>query len=265
VDRNSRNSGNTKTARLWERLRGAKAQAVLFSGLLLGSLGLGLVVVSENSEPPVRVPSEVAWTDETLAFVSGGDSFRGLLLARTCNHCHGEEGFSAAPEIPNLAGDYVLSIWKQLEDFRSKKRDSPIMQRIVSRLSRQDEADLAAYFSALPRVSDPQDKRSFPQPMLDPSRSAMAARLIVLGDGERGIPPCQTCHGPVSYVRGAPSLTTQNGAYLQTQLEHFVNGSRANDINVRMRSIAKQLLPVEQMAVSQYYGAGLAPGENSRQ
>ena len=52
---------------------------------------------------------------------------------------------------------------------------------------------------------------------------------------------------------------------MQTQLEHFVNGSRANDMNVRMRSIAKQLLPVEQMAVSQYYRAGLAPGENSRQ
>jgi cytochrome c553 len=227
-------------------------------------LGLGLVVVSEDSEPPLRVPSEVAWTDETLSFVAAGDSFRGLLLARTCNHCHGEEGFSAAPEIPNLAGDYVLSIWKQLEDYRLKKRSSPIMQRVAGRLSRQDEADLAAYFSMLPRVSDPQDKRSYPQAMQDPSRSAMAARLIVLGDGERGIPPCQSCHGPVGYVRGAPALTTQNGPYLQAQLEHFVDGSRANDINVRMRSIAKQLLPVEQIAVSQYYGAGLAPGEKPR-
>src|SRR5271166_3626096 len=56
-----------------------------------------------NSEPPVRVPSNVAWTEETLTMVSSGDAFRGLLLARRCNHCHGEEGFSSVPDFPNLA------------------------------------------------------------------------------------------------------------------------------------------------------------------
>jgi hypothetical protein len=46
----------------------------------------------------------VAWTEETLTIVSSGDAFRGLLLARRCNHCHGEEGFSSVPAFPNLAG-----------------------------------------------------------------------------------------------------------------------------------------------------------------
>jgi hypothetical protein len=39
-------------------------------------------------------------------------------------------------------------------------------------------------------------------------------------------------------------------------------GSRANDINVRMRSIARQLTAEEKTAVSEYYGAGLGPGVN---
>ena len=219
---------------------------------------------SANSEPPVRIPSNVAWTEETLRIISSGDAFRGLLLARSCNHCHGEEGFTASADFPNLAGFDRLSFWKQMQDFRSAKRTSPVMQSVAEGFSARDSADLAAYFAMLPTSSDPQDNRAFPQAMHDPSRASTAIRLIVFGDGQRGIPPCQSCHGPVSYVNGAPPLATQNGAYLEQQLEHFSNGGRANDINVRMRSIARQLTAEEKLAVSEYYGAGLGPGVSSR-
>jgi cytochrome c553 len=219
---------------------------------------------SENPEPPIRIPSNVAWTKETLTIISTGDAFRGLLLARRCNHCHGEEGFSSVPAFPNLAGEDRLSFWKQMQDFRSGKRISSVMQGIAEGFSARDAADLAAYYAMLPTASDPQDQRTFPQAMPDPSRASMAIRLIVFGDGQRGIPPCQSCHGPVSYVKGAPPLDTQNGIYLEEQLEHFSNGHRANDINVRMRSVAKQLTAEEKTALSEYYGAGHGPGVNSR-
>jgi hypothetical protein len=77
--------------------------------------------------------------------------------------------------------------------------------------------------------------RGFP-PEVDTvnERGAMAIELIVFGDGRRGIPPCQACHRPVGSVKGAPSLATQNADYLLDQLNHFANGDRANDINVRM-------------------------------
>jgi cytochrome c553 len=217
-----------------------------------------------NLEPPVRISSNVAWIHETLSLVSRGDAFRGLILARRCSHCHGEEGFSAVPAFPNLAGADRLSFWKQMEDFRSGKRVSPVMQEAVAGLSTRDSADLAAYYSMLPTASDPQDSRAFPQAMQDPSRAPIAIRLILFGDGQRGIPPCQSCHGPVSYVNGAPLLAVQNGSYLQEQLENFASGSRSNDINVRMRSIAQQMKAEERTAVSEYYGAGLGPGVNQR-
>ncbi len=217
-----------------------------------------------GEEPPVRIPSNVAWTPETFAIISGGDAFRGLLLARRCNHCHGEEGFSTVAVFPNLAGDDRLSFWKQMEDFRSRKRASAVMEGVAKSLSARDSADLAAYYSMLPTASDPQDTRAFPHAMQDPSRASVAIRLILFGDGQRGIPPCQSCHGPVSYVNGAPPLATQNGSYLQEQLEYFANGSRTNDINVRMRSIARQLTDEEKAAVAEYYGAGLGPGANPR-
>jgi hypothetical protein len=44
--------------------------------------------------PAIHVPSNVAWTEENLAMASNGDAFRGSLLVKRCDHCHGVEGFS---------------------------------------------------------------------------------------------------------------------------------------------------------------------------
>jgi cytochrome c553 len=151
-----------------------------------------------------------------------------------------------------------LVIWKQLEDFRSGKRSSHVMQPIANSLTLQDSADVAAYYWMMPIFSDPQDDRAFPQPLSDPRHEAVAGRLIGSGDGSRGLPPCQACHGPIGLVIGAPSLATQNANYLLEQLEGFASGSRANDINMRMRSIAVQLTEDERHALAESYGAGVA-------
>lgn len=203
-----------------------------------------------------HVPSNVAWTSETIREANGGDALRGLLISRRCERCHGQEGFSPSPSIPNLASMNSLVIWKQLEDFRTGKRVSEVMERIAGALSPQDSADLGAYYSLLPNSPDPMDSRSFPEPISNAALLGVAARLISLGDGHRGIPPCQACHGPVAYVLGAPSLTTQNSDYILRELEQFSEGSRANDINLRMRSIASQLTDDEKQALAEYYGAG---------
>ncbi|HXZ39422.1 MAG TPA: hypothetical protein VEG68_01690, partial [Terriglobales bacterium] len=128
-------------------------------------LPLALFVTSNGawSTAQVRIPSNIAWTQATLEAASNGDPFRGLLLARRCDHCHGSEGFSSDPSIPNLASMDRLTIWKQLDDFRSDLRTSLPMRAIASELSSQDSADLGAYYSMLPIYPDPEDKRAFPQ------------------------------------------------------------------------------------------------------
>jgi cytochrome c oxidase subunit II len=203
-----------------------------------------------------QIPSNVAWTDETIQQATSGDALRGLLISRRCERCHGQEGFSMSPSIPNLASMNQLVIWKQLEDFRSDKRKSEVMEKIASALSSRDSADLAAYYSLLPNSPDPQDNRAFPEAVSDSEKLAVASRLISLGDGRRGIPPCQACHGPVAYVSGVPSLATQNADYILRELEQFSDESRSNDLNLRMRSIASQLSENEKRALADYYGAG---------
>ena len=204
-----------------------------------------------------HIPSNVSWTTETVAAASSGDAFQGMLLAKRCDHCHGSEGFSATGSLPNLAGMDKLSLWKQLEDFRTSKRLSHAMVPIAQSLSPREQADVAAYYSRLPVFADPQDNRVFPQSRPDAQHAIAASHLVSFGDGERGIPPCQACHGPVAYRPGAPSLATQNTDYVLNQLEAFADHTRANDINEPMRTIAGLLTEDERHALAEYYGAGL--------
>jgi cytochrome c553 len=212
------------------------------------------IKVTDSSQS--QVPSNVAWTRETIREATGGDVLRGLLISRRCERCHGQEGFSPSPSIPNLANMNPLVIWKQLEDFRTGKRVSEVMERIAGALSPRDSADLSAYYSLMPNSPDPLDRRAFPEEAPNSVYLRVASRLVSLGDGRRGIPPCQACHGPVAYVLGAPSLTTQNSDYIFRELEQFSDESRANDINLRMRSIASHLSEEEKQALAEYYGAG---------
>ena len=48
---------------------------------------------------------------------------RGARLAgAVCSSCHGEDGASATPELPSLAGQSAAAIYKQLHDFRTGAR-----------------------------------------------------------------------------------------------------------------------------------------------
>jgi cytochrome c553 len=249
VQRNNRTAAVAKPPRFWS--------ALTLGFALLATLAASAILLEAGDNPPDRIPSYVAWTPETIASASSGDAFRGLLLAKRCAHCHGDEGFSARGPTPNLAGLNKLAIFKQLADFRTQKRPSHTMDPIAASLSPRDEADVVAYFSRLPVFTDPQDNRAFPQSRPDPNHAAIATHLVSFGDGERGIPPCQACHGPVAYRPGVPSLMTQNAEYILIQLEAFANGTRTNDINEPMRTIAALLTKEERQDLAEYYGSGL--------
>jgi cytochrome c553 len=237
------------------------ASAITLS--LVVACGLGSLLLEARDNPPDRVPSYVSWTPETIATASAGDAFRGMLLAKRCDHCHGAEGFSPIPATPNLAGMDTLAVFKQLEDFRTHKRQSRAMNPIAESLAPRDVVDVAAYYAKVPVYADPQDNRAFPQSKPEHGHESMALHLISFGDGERGIPPCQACHGPVAYRPGVPALATQNADYVLQQLEAFASGNRSNDINMPMRTIARLLTEEERHAIAEYYGSGLGLQQGS--
>jgi len=69
--------------------------------------------------------------------------------AQVCAACHGADGNKpAAPENPILAGQYYDYLVKALSDYKSGKRENPIMKGFASTLSKKDIEDVAAWFSS---------------------------------------------------------------------------------------------------------------------
>jgi len=67
-----------------------------------------------------------------------------------CAACHGADGNSQLPDNPKLAGQHGDYLEKALRDYKSGARKNPIMAGFAGALSKDDIANLAAWFSSQP-------------------------------------------------------------------------------------------------------------------
>ncbi len=79
---------------------------------------------------------------------AASDVDAGKEKSAACAACHGADGNSTNPAFPILAGQYQDYLMRALEDYKSGKRNNPIMTGIAASLSAQDREDLAAYFAS---------------------------------------------------------------------------------------------------------------------
>src|SRR5215510_5464917 len=199
--------------------------------------------------PPTPV-SQVVWTPGVLQVLADAKPDRGRAKAQeVCVACHGEQGVSAAPQYPNLAGQSGAAIYKQLNDYRTGSRTNPLMTGIAQALDEATLADIAAYYAAQPKRD--------PNPATLAESPASIVRLVELGDPSRNIPPCAGCHrpgsgGPIE----TPILAEQVKEYIVAQLKMYASGERRNDVYGRMRTIAAKLTPAEIDGLATYYRAG---------
>ncbi|MBN3817457.1 cytochrome c4 [Paraburkholderia sp. Se-20369] len=192
--------------------------------------------------PPYPL-SRVAVTPQLLADATRLSIGRGATLSLRCTMCHGEKGVSDANS-PNLAGQYAIAVYKQLQDFASGARRNAVMSPMVRGLSDQDMRDLAAYYASLPRPA--------------PARAGEAAEMpdiVAHGAPMRNIPACAACHGGVDHQTGSPWLDGLPAAYTKTQLLDFASGARRNDPSEQMRNIARNMTPAEMAAAADWYAS----------
>lgn len=78
------------------------------------------------------------------------DAEAGRALAMPCTACHGQNGVSVSPTIPNLAGQKPAYIINQLKAFRAGSRKNELMNAIAAQLNDQQIENLAAFWSSLP-------------------------------------------------------------------------------------------------------------------
>lgn len=199
--------------------------------------------------PPTPV-SQVVWTPALLQTLANARPERGRAkVQEVCVACHGEDGVSAAPENPHLAGQSGAAIYKQLNDYRTGSRMHQQMTDIAKALDETTLADVAAYYAAQPKRN--------PNPETLAESPAGIVRLVELGDPNRNIPPCASCHrpgsgGPIE----TPILAEQGKDYIVRQLKLYASGERRNDVYGRMRIIAAQLTAAEIDGLATYYRAG---------
>ena len=177
-----------------------------------------------------------------------GDAAAGQAKTAVCGACHGPDGNSMAPNFPKLAGQGDKYLLKQLHEIKDGKRQVLEMTGLLTNLSDQDLADIAAYFAS--------QKGSVGA--ADPKIVARGEALFRGGNLDKGLPACTGCHSPNgagNAAAGFPHLGGQHAQYIAKQLTDFrkEEGGRANDgDSMPMRTIARKLSDEDIAAVASY-------------
>ena len=177
---------------------------------------------------------------------AAGDAAAGQEKVAVCAACHGADGNSAAPNFPKLAGQGERYLLKQLHDIKSGNRQVLEMTGILTNVSDQDMADIAAYFAS----------QSMSVGATDPDKLVAGQALYRGGKLEEGLPSCMGCHSPTgsgNATAGFPHLGGQHAQYIAKQLTDFREGNRTNDGDTMpMRSVAGKLSNKDIDAISSY-------------
>jgi cytochrome c553 len=168
-------------------------------------------------------------------------------FATVCAACHAADGNSAIAANPKLAQQHPEYLVKQLQEFKSGKRASPIMQGMAAMLTDEDMKNIAWWAASKPAKEGAAK---------DKDLVTLGERIYRGGIAERNIAACAGCHSPNGAGIPAlyPRLSGQHAEYTAAQLTQFRDGVRLN--SPQMTGVAAKLNDREIRAVSDYI-AGL--------
>lgn len=165
------------------------------------------------------------------------------IVSGVCFVCHGAQGESASEAFPRLAGQHAEYIAKQLDNFKSGKRQSSAMAGMVAKLTPEEMLALGKYF----------EKQTVPvETPQDATLAAAGRALYHSGLPQSGVPACASCHGSQALGTATlPRLAGQHAAYITAQLKQFHQRERTND-NAVMHAVASKMTASEMAAVAEY-------------
>ena len=197
---------------------------------------------TDAANPAAKAEAKVEVKVSKPDLVLGAAKYEAVCLA-----CHGVDGNSGAPVNPKLAQQHPEYLLKQLQEFKSGKRNNAVMKGFASTLSDDDMRNIA-YWAASKNV-----KPGFAK---DKEWVALGEKIYRGGISDRQIPACASCHSPSGAGLPAqyPRLSGQHAEYTGAQLTAFRDGVRKN--NLQMTQVSAKLNDREIKAVSDYI-AGL--------
>lgn len=197
------------------------------------------------SSIPARLIASLFWL-ATLgtgpATAQGENAPAADLVTRICSQCHGIDGNSTLGKYPRLAGQPAGYLAKQLNEFIAGNRQDPEMSPVAARLTADEIAGLANYFSQQkPLAGTPESS----------TLNEIGTLLYRYGNPDTGLPSCDGCHSPNAAGGGRfPRLAGQHREYIAKQLADIRQGRRNS--SALMRAVADRMSELEVKAMAVY-------------
>lgn len=183
------------------------------------SLSLGLLAASAHAAPPKKeaAPAPAAapaptTPEEKLAAMKiniAAAVAAGKKASFFCANCHGEDGNSKYPEVPNLAGQNPAYLLEQMRQFADGRRKNEFMQGLIRVMDADEKVAMVLFYA---------DQKVTPRPITNP---ALAARGQEYYDRI-----CFRCHGTDG--RGNAQIARiagQQPEYLHRTLKRYQSNS----------------------------------------
>ena len=219
--------------------------------LVAAALALPAFAFAQDAKPaatPAPAPAPAPTAPAPTAAAAKPDLAKAeATYNAVCVACHGVDGNSAVPANPKLAQQHPEYLVKQLQEYKSGKRNNAVMKGFASTLSDEDMRGMAYFMTA---------KKAKPGFAKDKELVALGERIYRGGIADRQVPACAACHSPNGAGMPAqyPRLGGQHAEYTTAQLTGFRDGIRKN--NLQMSQVAAKMNDREIKAVSDYI-AGL--------
>lgn len=153
---------------------------------------------AQAQTPAERLKAVLATPATKTAAIEAGKK-----AATFCANCHGVDGNSKLPEVPNLAGQNPIYLMEQVRKFAAGERRDQWMEPAIKLLSETERVNIVAYYSAMTVV-----------PASSAPPSAQGNELYHQ--------LCTACHGP--QAQGGerfPRLAGQQKNYLVNSLTRY--------------------------------------------
>lgn len=160
----------------------------------------------------------------------------GREAARFCAACHGDNGISTRPHLPNLAGQNPEFLLKQTVAFATGERKDLVMNDLMSNFTNERILNLVLHYAGLAREQ----------------HAAPADAAVQASGGTLYQQRCLSCHGADGRGgQGHAWIAGQKPAYLEASLKRFrdPNNKRSDPV---MGAVTKGLTDAEISALAAY-------------
>ena len=148
--------------------------------------------------------------------------------ALLCNQCHGEDGNSTKPGVPNLAAQNTVYLLNQIERFSDGRRKNFVMNALSKNFSQDDKENLAIFYASM-------------------KVNTTKTNLQLANKGQSiYVKQCGSCHGK----RGAGKsdyarLAGQKTHYVEMTLRGFRDNLKNSDKQANRKSNLMELITKE--------------------